>query len=111
MEFNAKFEGIPCVMVETREEDKKWFDVRREYDFGEFTKEEAEKFYKYDWENGRSFNDVFTGRFRKSGFTGGQRDNLHFSAEKVDGTDKVHVTMFTTFLDWKDEYREGCLLI
>ena len=104
MEFNSKFEGIPCHMVESRKEDTKWFDVRKDFDFGEFTEKECEIFHKYDWERGKAFRDVFSGRFKGSGFSGGQSSNLHFHIRKVAETDKVHVTMFTTFLEWK----EGC---
>ena len=105
MEFNFKLFGqISCYREEKREEDDKWFDVVETFDFGHLTEKECQKFYKYDWENGKAFKDVFNGRFKGSGFSGGQRSDLHFHIRKVEGTDKVHVTMRHSYLEWK----EGC---
>lgn len=111
MDFNFKLFGqIPCYRSEERKEDTKWYDVVEHFDFGELDEKQCGVFYKYDWEGGKAFKDVFNGRFKGSGFSGGQKSDLHFHIRKVEGVNKVHVTMTHSYLEWKDGYNNSILI-
>ena len=86
------WENIPCDYVVKKVEEVGWTVIIHNYDFGLFDFDEAvRRFSAFSFEAKKVMKKIKDGVYIGYGFTGGQQDQLNFTA--VREGDMVHVTM------------------
>lgn len=86
------WENIPCDHKVQKIEATGWTDYVHNYDFGVMDIDEAaNRFSRFSFEAKKVMKKIKDGVYIGYGFTGGQQDQLNFTA--VREGDMVHVTM------------------
>ena len=90
--MKTMWNGIPCDHAVKKVEEAGWTDYVHQYDFGLFDFDEAaSRFSAFSFETQEAIRKIKEGIYTGCGFTGGQHDQLNFTA--VREGDMVHVTM------------------
>ena len=85
--------GIPCEHKVQKVEEARWTDYIHNYDFGVMDFDEAaRRFSSFSFEARKVMKKIKDGVYIGYGFTGGQNDQLNFTA--IREGDKVHVKQF-----------------